>query len=119
MLFRSIGFGLRCAGLKGALAGFCGLTAAPFVIMVMLGILYVRYGQMPGIDGLLRGVACAGAGLVVATGLRFAASPRMRSPLAIFACAAFALSAWVKWPLALILLVLTPFSWWYCWRRLR
>ena len=115
----SIGFGLRCAGPRGALAGLCGLTLAPFAIMVVLGMLYVRYGQLPGIDGLLRGVACAGAGLVVATGLRFAVSPRMRSPLVIFAIAAFILSAWVKWPLALILLVLAPFSWLYCWSRMR
>lgn len=113
----SIGFGLRCAGPLGAMAGFCGLTLAPFAIMVALGILYTRYGRLPGVDGLLRGVACAGAGLVVATGLRFAASPRMRSPLVLFAGAAFVLSALVKWPLALVLLVLTPLSWWYCWRR--
>jgi len=113
----SIGFGLRCAGPLGALAGFCGLTLAPFAIMVLLGILYTRYGQMEGVDGVLRGVAAAGAGLVVAAGLKFAASPRMRSPLAVFAVAAFILSAVVKWPLALVLLVLAPFSWAYCWRR--
>src|SRR4029077_8471885 len=39
----SIGCGLRCAGPLGALAGFCGLTLAPFAIMVALGILYTRY----------------------------------------------------------------------------
>ena len=113
----AIAFGLRRAGPLGALAGFCGLTLAPFAIMVALGILYTRYGRLPGVDGVLRGVACAGAGLVVAAGLRFAASPRMRSPLALFAAAAFMLSALVKWPLAMVLLVLTPLSWWYCWRR--
>ncbi len=43
--------------------------------------------------------------------------PRMRSPLALFALAAFVLSAIVKWPLALVLLVLTPLSWWFCWSR--
>ena len=115
----SLGFGLRCAGPLGALAGFCGLTLAPFVIMVALGILYTRFGQIPGVDGLLRGVACAGAGLVVATGLRFSASARMRSPLALFAGAAFVLSALVRWPLALVLLVLTPLSWWFCWSRMQ
>lgn len=113
----SIGFGLRCAGPAGALAAFFGLTVAPFFIMVALGVLYTRFGQMQGVDGLLRGVAAAGAGLVVAAGLKFAVSPRLRSPLAIFAVAAFILSALVKWPLALVLLVLTPFCWWYCWNR--
>lgn len=113
----SIGFGLRRAGPAGALAAFCGLTLAPFAIMVALGVLYTRFGQMQGVDGLLRGVAAAGAGLVVAAGLKFSASPRMRSPLAIFAVAAFILSALVKWPLALVLLLLTPFGWWYCWNR--
>jgi chromate transporter len=113
----SISFGLRHAGPMGSVAALSGLTLAPFVIMVALGILYTRYGQIQGVDGLLRGVAAAGAGLVVAAGLKFALSPRMRSPLAIFAVAGFVLSAIIKWPLALVLLVLTPFSWWYCWRR--
>jgi len=113
----SIGFGLRCAGTTGALAAFFGLTLAPFFIMVALGVLYTHFGHMQGVDGLLRGVAAAGAGLVVAAGLKFVVSPRLRSPLAIFAVAAFILSAIVKWPLALVLLLLTPLSWWYCWRR--
>ena len=113
----SIGFGSRCAGPSGALAAFFGLTLAPFLVMAALGFLYTRFGRLPGIDGVVRGVAAAGAGLVVATGLKFTASPRMRSPLALFALAAFVLSAIVKWPLALVLLVLTPFSWWFCWRR--
>ena len=113
----SIGFGLRCAGPLGSLAAFGGLTLAPFAIMVMLGVLYTRYGQVPGVDGMLRGIAAAGAGLVVSAGLKFAISPRLRSPLAVFAAAAFILSAFVRWPLAVVLLLLTPFSWWYCWRR--
>jgi len=113
----SIGFGLRCAGPLGSSAALCGLTLAPFVIMVMLGVLYTEYGEVAGVVGLLRGVAAAGAGLVVSAGLKFAISPRLRSPLAVFAIAAFILSAFVRWPLALVLLLLAPFSWWYCWRR--
>ena len=113
----SIGFGSRCAGPLGAMAAFFGLTLAPFAIMAALGFLYARFGQLPGIDGMVRGVAAAGAGLVVATGLKFTAGPRMRSPLALFAVAAFVLSAIVRWPLALVLLVLTPLSWWFCWHR--
>jgi chromate transporter len=113
----SINFGLRCAGPRGALAAFLGLTLAPLAVMIGLGILYTRYGQLPGVDGMLRGIAAAGAGLVSATGLKFAMSPRMRSPLAIFAIASFVLSALLKWPLALVLLVLAPPCWWYCWRR--
>lgn len=113
----SIGFGLRCAGPLGSLAALGGLTLAPFAIMVALGILYTRYGQIQGVDAMLRGVAAAGAGLVVAAGLKFAISPRMRSPLALFAIAAFLLSAFVRVPLALVLLMLAPLSWWYCWRR--
>jgi chromate transporter len=113
----SIGFGSRCAGPLGALAAFFGLTLAPFAIMVALGLLYARFGRLPEIAGVVRGVAAAGAGLVVATGLKFTASPRMRSPLALFALAAFVLSAIVKWPLALVLLVLTPLCWWFCWSR--
>ena len=113
----SIKFGMACTGPAGAAAGFFGLTFAPFVVMVLLGMAYTRYGHLPGIDGMLHGIGAAGAGLVSATGLKFAMSPRLRSPLAVFAVGAFVLSALLKWPLAGILLVLTPFSWWYCWER--
>jgi len=104
----SVAFGLRCAGALGAAAALSGLVFVPFLVFCLLGFLYTRYGALSQAEGLLRGVSAVGAGLVVATGLRMAASPRMRSPLALFALAAFVLTGLLRWPLLLVLGLLVP-----------
>ncbi len=106
----SVAFGLRCAGVPGAAAALGGLVSMPFLVFCLLGFLYTRFGAMPQAEGALHGVSAVGAGLVVATGLRMAASPRMRSPLAFFALAAFVLTALLRWPLLAVFGVLLPLS---------
>ncbi len=106
----SVVFGLRCAGPAGAAAALFGLVFAPFLIFCLLGFLYTRFGTLPPAEGLLRGVSAVGAGLVVATGLRMAASRRMRSVLAVFALAAFVLTGLLRWPLLLVFGLLVPLS---------
>jgi chromate transporter len=115
----SIAFGSRCAGLPGALAAFAGLVFAPFLIVVLLGLLYTRYGNLPHMEGIFRGISAAGAGLVVATALQLAMTPRMRSPLAVLAVAAFILTAWLRWPLLAVLGLLVPIGLIGAWRRKR
>ena len=104
----SVAFGLRCAGAPGAAAALAGLVFVPFLVFCLLGFAYTHYGTLPQAEGALRGVSAVGAGLVVGTGLRMAASPRMRSPLSLFALAAFVLTALLRWPLLLVLGLLLP-----------
>ncbi len=106
----SVAFGLRCAGPFGAMAALGGLVFVPFLVFCLLGFLYTRYGALPQAEGALRGVSAVGAGLVVATGLRMAASPRMRSPVALLAVAAFVLTALLRWPLLGVFALLLPLS---------
>ena len=106
----SVAFGLRCAGAPGAAAALGGLVSMPFLVFCLLGFLYTRFGGLPQAEGTLRGVSAVGAGLVVATGLRMAASPRMRSPRAFFALAAFVLTALLRWPLLAVFGLLLPLS---------
>jgi chromate transporter len=113
----SVAFGLRCAGATGAACALLGLVFAPFLVFCAIGFAYTRYGALPQAEGLLRGVSAVGAGLVLATGLRMAASPRMRSPLVLFALAAFVLTALLRWPLLLVFAVLLPLSLVAAWRR--
>ena len=115
----SVAFGLRCAGPAGALAALLGLVCAPFVVICALGWIYTRYGALPQVEAMFRGISAVGAGLVVATGVRMAMSPRMRSPLALFALAAFTLTALLRWPLLVVLGVLLPLCLAAVWRRSR
>ena len=100
--------GARYHGVRGALAAFAGLMAAPFVIVLALGALYTQYGHLPAVSALFRGVSAAAAGLVVAMGLKMAASRRLRSAMALFAVATFAGIALMRLPLVVVLLGVAP-----------
>ncbi len=100
--------GARYHGVHGALAAFAGLMAAPFVIVLALGALYTEYGHLPAVSALFRGISAAAAGLVVAMGLKMAASPRLRSAMALFAVATFTGIALMRLPLVVVLLAVAP-----------
>jgi len=100
--------GTRFRGARGAIAAFLGLLSAPFAIILVLGALFTSYGDLPAISAAFRGISAAAAGLVVAMGLKMASSRRLRSPLALFAVAAFVGVALLRMPLGWFLLVAAP-----------
>lgn len=102
--------GTRFRGARGAIAAFLGLLSAPFAIILVLGALFTHYGELPAIAAAFRGISAAAAGLIVAMGLKMAASRRLRSPMAIFALAAFVSVALLRMPLGLFLLMAAPAS---------
>jgi len=102
--------GARFDGARGALAAFAGLMAAPFVIVLILGALYTHYGHLPAVSSAFRGISAAAAGLVVAMGLKMAASRRLRSAMAVFAVVTFIGITLVRWPLGLVLAGVAPAS---------
>ncbi len=113
----SVAFGRRCAGPVGAAAALGGLVTGPFVVYCFLGWVYVQYGTLPEIEGIFRGISAVGAGLVLSTGIKMAATPRLRSPIALFSVAAFILTALVRWPLLAVLGTLFPLCLLYVWKR--
>ena len=102
--------GTRFRGARGAIAAFLGLLSAPFAIILVLGALFTSYGDLPAISAAFRGISAAAAGLVVAMGLKMASSRRLRSPMALFAVAAFVGVALLRMPLGWFLLVAAPLS---------
>lgn len=106
----SICIGSRHFGALGALAACSGLIAAPFVLVLLLGVFYQSFADVPAIAAALRGSAAIGAGLMIATALRMSVSPRLRSWRTVFGLLAFAAVSWLRLPLALVLGVLVPFA---------
>jgi chromate transporter len=106
----AVSVGARFRGARGAIAAFLGLLCAPFAIVLVLGALFTHYGELPAVSAAFRGVSAAAAGLIVAMGLKMAASPRLRSFMAVFALAAFVGIALVRLPLGVFLLVAAPAS---------
>ena len=61
--------GKRYQGVAGAIVAPLGLLAGPFAIVLLLAMLYDRYGSLPLAQSMLRGIAAVGCGLLVRDGL--------------------------------------------------
>jgi chromate transporter len=108
----SVVFGARFAGVPGAVAAFLGLMLPPLVIVLILAVLYARFGEFQFLSRILAGVTCAAIGLLIAT------VAKMAKPLftarwdwaPLIAIAAFVGVAILRWPLPYVFLGLAPVS---------
>jgi chromate transporter len=111
--------GWRFAGYGGAACALAGLVVMPFLLMVLLGFLYVRYGETRIAQQALNGMSAVAAGLVLATGLKMlSAMPRRWLP-ASFGVLAFVGVGLLRLPLLGVLLVLAPAAIALAWRASR
>ena len=108
----SIVVGSRFAGARGALAAVFGLVGAPVALVIVLGALYGRFGEVGRLHGAITGLGAAAAGLVAATGALMARPLIRRRPLSatLFMGLAFIGVGLAHLPLAWVLLGLAPLS---------
>jgi chromate transporter len=105
-------FGSRLRGLPGAVAAFSGLVGPPALIMVVMGMLYHRYGEIDALRRILSGIACAAIGLMLAAVLRMMTPLlKRRDVIGLLVMAAvFVAIGILRLPLAAVLLVAIPIS---------
>jgi chromate transporter len=106
----SVALGRRFRGLPGSIAAFSGLMLAPFVIVVCLGMLYDRYGNLPHLTLVFSNVGAAAAGLVCAVACRMGRPHATRWKSILVAGAAFVAVALFRLELLPVVLVLAPAS---------
>jgi chromate transporter len=63
----AVAFGSRVRGVPGAVVASLGLCGPALVLMMILGMLYARYGDLPELQRFLGGVTTAAAGLTLGT----------------------------------------------------
>ncbi|HET7887443.1 MAG TPA: chromate transporter [Bradyrhizobium sp.] len=105
-------FGSRLRGIPGAIAAFTGLVGPPALIMVVMGMLYHRYGEIDALRRILSGVACAAIGLMLAVVFRMMTPLlKRRDVIALLVMAAVFIAIGVlRLPLPLVLLAAIPIS---------
>jgi chromate transporter len=105
-------FGSRFRGLAGAVAAFSGLVGPPALIMVVMGMLYHRYGEIDALRRILSGVACAAIGLMLAVVFRMMTPLLKRRDVIglLVMVAVFIAIGVLRLPLAAVLLVAIPIS---------
>ena len=108
--------GYRYGGLAGAVAALAGLIGAPFVIVLLLGALYHRFGELAAVRGALNAMSAVAAGLVIATGIKLAQGQPRRVRGLVFGLLAFLAVSVLHWPLGWTMLVLVPSALFVEWR---
>lgn len=106
----SIMVGTRFQGVSGAICAFSGLMLAPFIIILLLAMLYTQYGHLDVVRSIFRGMGAATAGLVVAMGCRMAIKQHRSWRTVAMTALALVGSGVLRWPLLMVLAILVPIS---------
>jgi chromate transporter len=106
----SITLGSRYFGLRGALVALAGMVTFPLLVVLALALVYAEFAANAHVAGALRGMGAVAAGLITATGLKLS-SALQRNVLGLPLCialgvTAFVTIAWLKLPLAWVLVAL-------------
>jgi chromate transporter len=108
----SVVFGSRFGGAPGAAVALLGLVGPPLVIVVILGALYERYGDIETLGHILAAIAAAAAGLLVASVTKMAVPlfTRRWNSAPLIAILAFVGVALMHLPLPYVFLGLSPLA---------
>ncbi len=113
-------FGARFGGAAGAAVALIGLMGPPLVIVMVLAVLYARYGDIATLGRILAGVTAAATGLLIAVVARMLTPMFKRLEWApLIALLAFIGVALMQKPLPLVFIVLAPFSVALAWMKTR
>ncbi len=106
----SIVMGMRVGGWPGAITALSGLLILPVAIALMLGALYTGFAEVPAVQGAVRAIAAAAAGLVCAITARLFWPQRRNPVVAVLGVAVIAAVAWARLPLVVVIAVFAPLS---------
>ncbi len=112
----SMVMGMRTCGLSGAFVSVLGLLLLPVILVLALGALYTSFVHLPAVEGAVRSIAAAAAGLLIAITARLF-WPQRANPVAIgIGLLVLIAIAWFRMPLLWVLAMLGPVSialtWW-------
>src|SRR5689334_3930189 len=108
----SMVFGSRLRGLAGGVAAFTGLLLPPTLIMMMLAIIYARFGDVEVLRRILAGISCAAVGLLIAVVFRMMIPllKRMDLVVLVLMLGVFTAIGVFRWPLQAVLVIAIPLS---------
>jgi chromate transporter len=118
----AIMLGGRHFGWRGSLAALTGMLAAPMLVTLSLVVAYGQFSEHPAVAGALRGMGAVSAGLITATGIKLIPGLRNnvlgRTLCIVLGAACLAAVAWLRLPLAWVLIGLGSVGMGLAYRRL-
>lgn len=100
--------GARFQGVRGSFAALGGLMLMPIVIVMVLGMLYDRYGALPVLAPVLHNMAAAAVGLILAMGVKMVRAQSWTGRALFITGLAFTMVGLLHWPLLLAVLIAAP-----------
>ncbi len=119
----SMMIGGRYFGLSGALSALSGMLLVPTLVALIMAASYDSFSELEVVQGALRGMSAAAAGMIIATGLKLIVALR-GNPMGIALCVGLATASFIaiglfRWPLLAVLPVLGVLGWAFAFQRLR
>ncbi len=109
--------GVKFRGIAGAVAACVGLVFIPVLIVLAMGWFYFTYSQVPALKDVLNGVTPAAVAMTFAMAFK-TGKKCLGSPVAVgLFVAIFVLSAILRMPLYISLLICGPVALWWGWPR--
>jgi chromate transporter len=113
--------GMQIRGKVGATLAAIGMVLPAFIVILLLGLLYRAYSDIPMLRAILVGMAASGVGTTLAMGITVATRfPRQAVPILI-ALITFVTVGILRWSMVPVVIVLIPLSvalaWWLERRR--
>ncbi len=96
--------GKRYQGALGAIVAPVGLLAGPLAIVLVLAMLYDAYGSLPLAQGMLRGIAAVGCGLLFAMAWRMGGAIKDKVWFLPFTVLVVVAIAGLRWPMPWVML---------------
>lgn len=115
----SVVVGARYRGMMGSVAAVAGLLGGPIVITLGMALLYDHFGSLPVVQGMLRGIAAVGCGLLFATAIRMGMAVKEKRFLLPFSVLVFVAIAILRWPMPAVMVGLLALSAGIAWWRLQ
>ena len=106
----SIWIGYRLHGSRGAIAGALSIVVPPMLVVIALAVLFRSLAGYAVAHTLLDGVAAAAIGLSLSMGLRAARRAGRNIGAAIILAVSFVAIGLLRWPLYIVVAVLSPIS---------
>jgi chromate transporter len=113
----SVYMGERLRGAPGALVASLGMIIPGALVVMLLGLLYAKHGQLPDVAAILGGVGAAAVGLTLATTLQIGRRQLADARSLTLIGVTFVAVGVFRASLPLVLVTLGPFSVWLYWPR--
>jgi chromate transporter len=118
----SIVLGSRYFGWRGSLVAVAGMLCFPLLIVLVLAALYGQVSGNPAAAGALRGMGAVAAGFIIASGLKLMPALRKnvlgRGWCLVLGLLTFVAVAWLRLPLAGVLIALGAAGWVLAYRKM-